>query len=298
MPLGIRSDHRVNVGDTAELHAVLYNENEVPIPATDIDSVEFTVQAPDGEQTAEAGSVLDSGEGFYRWATTDQLGEYIYLAQFTLLSGEIRSRRGSFEVIDPFNPPEFTAVERVENAVWLRLEDCFDSDEGGPWLRDMTLAYFNKTKIHEFITDAMFDINMAPPMTHAVIGDFTTIQVDGTDDPESTLLVQGTLLAVIRHLMRSYVEQPQLTGAQAVYEDRRDYLQRWQLIYQMEMERYNRWIVLWKRQFVGNHRSMLVSSKAGRLLPAPLRSRNIGRGYWSIGAPIPIFLFLVERLMN
>lgn len=279
-PLGLRSDHRVNVGDTAELHPVLYDEFEVPVPASAITGVTFITQAPDGSQTTTVGAIKPDGSGFLRWVGTANTGEYVYVAQFGLVSGEVRSTRGSFEVIDPFNPPSLTAIERINNAVWLRLEDCFDSDEGGPWLRDMTLAYFNKTKTGEFITDAMFDINMAPPMTHAVIGDFTTIQVDGTDDPESTLLIQGTLLAVIRHLMRSYVEQPNLTGAQVVFEDRRDYLQRWQTIYQMELERYNRWIVLWKRQFVGNHRAMLVSAKAGRLLPAPLRSRNIGRGMW------------------
>lgn len=278
--LGYRNDHKVNVGDTAELRPVLYDIDEVPIPAADIVSVVFTVQYPNGDQATAAGTVEGDGTGFYRWMNTEQIGHYYYVARFTLASGEIRSRTGSFNAIDPFDPPELTAEERIEEAVWMRLEDCFDSDEGGPWLRDMTLAYFNKTKLGEFISEALMDINLAPPATTATIGDFTTVQPDGSDDPESALLIQGVLLATIRHLMRAYTEQPALTGAQVVYDDRRDYLQRWQTIYTIEAERYARWIALWKRQFVGNHRAMLVAAKAGRLLPAPLRSRNIGRGMY------------------
>ncbi len=280
MPLGYKNDYRVNAGDTAELRPVLYDIDEISVPEINIDSVVFTVQFPSGYQETVTGEVAGDGTGFYRWADTDETGHYFFVARFTLASGEIRSRTGSFEVIDPFNPPELTPEERIETAVWMRLEDCFDSDEGGPWLRDMTLAYFNKTKLGEFISEALMDINLAPPATSATIGDFTMVQVDGSDDPESALLVQGVLLATIRHLMRSYTEQPALTGAQVVYDDRRDYLQRWQTIYTIEAERYARWIALWKRQFVGNHRSMLVTAKAGRLLPAPLRTRNIGRGWY------------------
>lgn len=282
MPLGYRNDYRINASDTAELRPVLYGLDETPVLASSISSVVFTVQYPNGEQTSDAGDIVNSGEGsgFYRWSDTEQTGRYHFIARFTLLTGEVRSSQGVFEVIDPFNPPTPTAEERIEEAVWLRLEDCFDSDDGGPWLRDMTLSYFNKTKLGNFINEALMDINLAPPATAATIGDFTMVQPDGSEDPESSILIQGVLLATIRHLMRAYTEQPALTGAQVVYDDRRDYLQRWQTIYTIEAERYARWIALWKRQFVGNHRSMLVTAKAGRLLPAPLRTRNIGRGYW------------------
>jgi hypothetical protein len=275
---GYQNTRRVNAGDTAELSPILYGIEETPIPVADIASVVFTVQYPNGDQVSDNGTLIGDGTGFYRWADTEQVGKYHYVARFTLTSGEVRSTQGMFGVVDPFNLPELTAMERVEDAVWLRLEDCFDSDIGGPWLRDMTLSYFNKTKVSEFISEALFDINMSPPATSLSIGEFTTLQPDGSEDPESSLLVQGVLLATIRHLMRAYVEQPLLSGAQVVFDDRRDYLQRWQTIYTIEAERYARWIALFKRQYVGNHRATLVSAKAGRLLPAPLRSRNIGRG--------------------
>lgn len=281
MPLGLRSDHRVNTGDTAELHAVLYDEQEIPVPAEDILSVRFTIQNPDKSQYSIDGEVQEDGTAFARVEDTDAIGPYQWVSQFTLLSGEIRSQRGNFDVIDPFNPPEPTPLETLVDAVWLKIEDCFDSDEGGPWLRDMTLAYFDKRKIPEFVPEAMLDINVAPPETGVVLSEFTTPLPDGTPDPDMPLLTQGVLLSIIRHLMRSYVEQPNPTGAQVVFEDRRDYLERWGQIYQIELERYNRWLALWKRKMIGlGHSKLLVGAKAGRLLPAPLRTRNIGRGYY------------------
>ena len=98
---------------------------------------------------------------------------------------------------------------------------------------------------------------------------------------ELPLLAQGVFLCVVRHLMRSYVEQPNPVGAQIAWHDRRDYLQRWQSVYTIEDAHYKRTVALFKRRFLGlGHSRVLVSSKAGRLIPAPMRTRNVGRGYW------------------
>lgn len=280
MPLGLRSDHRVNLGDTAEIRRNLFNESEVLVPADDIVQVRVTVQRPDKSQTTVNGIVEDDGAGFYRWTDTVQKGEYQYVMQFTLVTGEVRSVRGSFEAVDPFNLPDPTAEEMISELVWHELEDCFDSVEGGPHLRDETLAYFDKTKIPQFIPDGLLNVNVTPPDTDLSLDTFTTLTPEGKLDKDHPIIVHGTLLAVIRHLMRSYVEQPNPTGAQVVFEDRRDYLQRWQLIYQQEEAHFLRIVTLWKRQFINLGKSkILVTAKAGRLLPAPLRTRNIGRGW-------------------
>jgi hypothetical protein len=281
MPLGVRSDHRVNQGDTAELRRNLFTEDEIPVVADDIVQVRFTVQRPDKSQITSTGEVEEDGAGFYRWTDTAQLGEYSYVVQFTLVTGEVRSVRGTFEVVDPFNLPAPTGEEMIAELVWHELEDLFDSEEGGPWLRDVTLRYFDKRKMPQFIADGLLNINVTPPDTNLPISTFTTLQADGSLDPDYPILVHATLLAVIRHLMRSYVEQPNPTGAQVVFEDRRDYLQRWMQYYQIEEAHFLRIVTLWKRQFIQLGKSkMLVTAKAGRLLPAPLRTRNIGRGYY------------------
>lgn len=282
MPLGIlKPDHRVNIGDTAELRRHLYREDETAVAAADIAQVSVTIQLPDRSQVTAPGLIEDDGTGFYRWSDTDLIGLYIYIMTFTLASGEVRSVRGAFEVIDPFNPPVQTNEDRLADAVWAKLEDCFDSEEGGPWLRDMTLNYFNKDKVPEFIGAGVLLINATPPVTQLVTGDFTTLLPDGSPDPDLPILAEAVFLEVVRHLMRSYVEQPLPQGAQVVYEDRRDYLARWEEIYRIEMEYFQRVLTLWKRQFIQlGHSKILVSAKAGRLLPAPLRSRNIGRGQY------------------
>jgi hypothetical protein len=101
------------------------------------------------------------------------------------------------------------------------------------------------------------------------------------DDPDQIVIIQATLLAVIKHLMRSYVEQPNVVGANMVWQDRRDYLQRWQTIYTIEEGYFRQVVALWKRQFYNfGHSSLLVSSKAGRLGYGPgFRARNAARGY-------------------
>jgi hypothetical protein len=279
MPLGFDKDLNViNAGDSAEIYAFIFDQRDVPIAEDDLLSVEFTIQQPDGTVNTATGEVTGDGEGFVRSTDTDQIGEYKVVGKFTMSDGSSRSVRADFEVIDPFNPPDPTDEEIIGYLVWRRLEDAFDSEEGGPWLQDVTAATFKKEKMQLFITEALFDINQQNPPTAETISAFV---LNGAPTGDSPVLIQGVLLSVIRHLIRSYVEQPQPMVAQVVYEDRRDYLTRWQSLLQDEEARYARWVALWKRQFLGlGDTRTLVSSKAGRLIPAPMRTRWVGRGYW------------------
>lgn len=279
MPLGFDYDQNViNLNDSAEVHGYINDERDIPIPEADLESVDFTIQKPDGSQTTEVGAIQGDGHGFLRFLETSQVGEYKAIARFTQTSGAIRSTRCDFEVIDPFNPPDPSDEDVIASLVWNRIQDLFDSEEGGPWLQDVTKHTFKKERMHDFIAEGLFDINNQSPPTSATLGEFV---INGEADSDAPLVVQGVLIAVIRHLIRSYVEQPAVTGAQIAYEDRRDYLQRWQSLLQMEEQRYMRFVAFWKRQYLGLGSSRtLVSSKAGRLIPAPMRTRNVGRGYY------------------
>lgn len=278
-PLGFDYDQNViNLNDSAEISAYIVDERDVPIPEDDLVSVKFTVQKPDAVFVEHTGTIEGDGKGFLLFNDTDLVGEYKTVATFTLSSTSIRSVRSDFEVIDPFNPPQPSDEDIIAGLVWNRLQDLFDSEEGGPWLQDQTKATFKRNRIKDFIAEGLFDINNQSPPTAVALGEFV---INGAPDTDAPLVTQGVLIAVIRHLIRSYVEQPAPTGAQITYEDRRDYLQRWQSILQMEEQRYMRFVALWKRQYLGLGSSRtLVSSKAGRLIPAPMRSRNVGRGYY------------------
>ena len=279
MPLGFDYDQNViNVDDTADIFGYILDAHDEPIPEDDLLTVQFKIQRPDGTNETITGEIIGDGTGSAQYNNTDLIGEYKAVATFTLSDTSRKSVRTDFEVIDPFNPEPEDATGIIAALVWNKFEDLFDSEEGGPWLQDVTKATFKKEKMQQFIAEGLFDINNQSPPTNVGLEAFV---VDGVVNADAPLVVEGALIQVIRHLIRSYTEQPLPTGAQIAYEDRRDYLQRWQSVLQTEMELYTRRLALWKRAFLGLGGSrVLVSSKAGRLIPAPMRTRNVGRGYW------------------
>lgn len=285
MSLGYERELKlVNLGDTAHLVATLYDDNDDPFSAKDLTSVEFIIQAPDGTKVTKTGSIEPDGTGVLLYNETTQLGHYTVVASFKTVEVGTKSVHSNFETVDPFAEAEPSQSWYAANDAWEKFEDLFDSEEGGPWLRDMTLAVFNKEKMERFIDDALLDINVQNPTTSATLDEFIKPKTEITPVEATAslpVLTQGMTLQIIRHLMRSYVEQPAPTGAQIAWHDRRDYLQRWKEVYVVEQEQYKRILALWKRQFLGlGTTASLVSTKAGRLLPAPMRTRNVGRGYW------------------
>lgn len=294
MPLGEQRDiSTVNQGDTADLYAYVFDQDSDPIAASDIASVDFEIQDPTETRTIVAGSIESDGAGYLRFDTVSQpLGEYVVMARFTLVSGERRSTRMDFTVVDPFAEIVPTKDEVIADHVWDLLEDCFDSEDGGPWLRDMTLNFFDRKKVEQFIPYAMMDINNTSPITTLDLGTFVivTYDIDGLTPINTVatdsipIIAMGTIIEVIRHLMRSYVEQPANMGSDIAFEDRRDYLQRWQMILQDLVPEYQRRLILWKRQFLNLGKSaLLVSSKAGRVYGVhngSWRLRNAGRSWY------------------
>lgn len=274
-------DHDTNVvnkDDTANLRAFLYNREDQPHEDVDLAGVTFTIQRPDGTKVTVEGEVDEDGGGTATYDTTDAVGQYITVATFETVEGERRSVRDDFEVIDPFEATTPTELELLADAVWRKFEDLFDGEDEGPWLRDQTMNYFNRHKMSEFTSDAIFELNNMNPPTHATLDLF---YYEGAATADGPLLVQGTYLAVLRHLIRSYTEQPAPTGAPVGYLDRRDYATRWMQVYQLELAIWQRWSALWKRQFLGLGKGkLLVGSKAGRLIQAPMRTRYVGRGYF------------------
>lgn len=206
------------------------------------------------------------------WATYIE-GVYRARAKFILADGSQRSQFVNFEVVDPL-AISTTDPDKTIDMAWMFLEDCFDSDLGGPYLRDVTLANFDKKKMALLAPNALFTIGIKPPATTYTIDNF----------PYTTampLLAKGLLIESVKHLMRSYTEQPLVTGAgQISYFDRRDYLTRWQTIYTLEMEEFKHWLALFKRgEFNFGSGSLLIDLKSGRRQMYPQLDRARGR-YW------------------
>jgi hypothetical protein len=161
--------------------------------------------------------------------------------------------------------------------------NCFDSSDGGPWLREMTLRVFNPDRMNHFIGEAVLDFNMNQPPTQFTLETFTVPAGGTTPNPLFPLIVEGTFLAVIRHLMRSYVEQPLPQGAQFGWEDRRDYQLRWKAIYDVEKEMYARWVSMAKRGQFGFGLTAQSLYSYSRGLYSPNFNRTRGFGFWGPG---------------
>lgn len=283
--LGLHTDSvgTIPQSDSAELRAYL-TVNGQPITADQILSVNFTVQKPDATSQTVQGTIESDGAGFYRWTDTSLIGQYVVQAQFALATGEVRSKMLNFAVYDPFNPPTPSEVDLIVDEVQLRLEDIFDSIEGGPWLRDQTNAQFDYSKVAAFIPEAMLDINVEMPPTNVTLDYFTMTTTDQhgnvIQNPNAPLLVKAVLVLTIRHLMRSYTEQPVPQGGQIVWEDRTRYAQAWQAVYQIEHQDFEQKLRLWKRTFLNlGHSALLTYSKGGRNFGfGNMSARNAIRG--------------------
>ena len=136
------------------------------------------------------------------------------------------------------------------------------------------MARFDKSKMKTLVPEALLDINVQQPITSFTESNFPL------DHNGGTLLSHGILVSTIRHLIRSYAEQPDVDGSNVAWLDRRRYQETWIKALDIEEKQYRRVLALWKRKFFGLGSSkLLVATKAGRLVPAPMRTRYMGRGY-------------------
>ena len=291
MSFGYQRQPRVYVGDTAKLTAFVYVQQEATdeeqlVPYTQLQSATFKIQRPfddPGTYVYLDGSPVDDGEVtvLVPSSVNDAAGQYHAIVQIVFgpdndsTQWQTRSVIVDYDVADPFEVSGSSAVDPAVDSAWSRLEDCFDSEDGGPWLRDMTMARFDKSRMRQFTGDVFFDINNQMPRTNFTPDGFNYGKFDGL-----AVVAQGLLTHSIRHLMRSYTEQPDILNSPVGYADRKRYYDTWAQQYQIESQRYDRMLELYKRNFFDQGTRMLVSSKAGRAIYGPQRQRGVWRGYY------------------
>lgn len=264
---------RVYKGDTAIIEANLYDEDGVSL--IPVQNVAWQVRKPDGTLVSGGPTVITTSDASIAFNDTVLPGAYATQVTFTLPDSSKRSTILSFEVVDPLEntSPQVsdTPVEKVVDRAWMKLEDLFDSDMGGPHLRDRTLQNFDREKMKRLIPDALYNINNF--YTPATGFDDVTFPYDS----HAPLLSQGILVEAIYHLMRSYVEQPTPVGpGSPSYFDRRDYLNRWQTILVGEEKRLDMWLDLFKKEQMGfGSSSLLVGGYAsyGNRVPRYMRGK-------------------------
>lgn len=280
------------IGDSIQLVAYLYTnsqqtDDQTLVPVNQISAAEFKIQRPQDAQgtyyTASADTITTgTATLIVPGSEHDTAGQYVGICTFTWgttspFNQQTTSYRVAYNVNDPFEAAGAQPYDPSVEDAWNRLDDLFDSNEGGAWLKEITRGRFDKTRIRQFIGQVFFDINETPPLGSSYDPtSFNYAQWDG-----QALVSQGLLVHTIRHLIRSYVEQPTVANSPVGYFDRRDYTQRWTAVYELEKQLYDRMLAFYKMHVFDSQQSkLLVSSKAGRNMVGALRQRGVWRGIY------------------
>lgn len=160
----------------------------------------------------------------------------LYTLSWTYSMGSVPQEYRTYAEIG--NPaPEYDmlspAMKDIVDSVWIRLADLIDHPTGGPHLQTYFQSHFGRGRIAQLLRIAMGRLNtMAQPSTTYTLDD------GGEAFPVAewgSLLESAAWIETIKHLRRTYVEQPNFMGSGAVSRlDRRDYMDRWGQILQEE----------------------------------------------------------------
>jgi hypothetical protein len=227
----------------------------VPYPAT---TVEINGALPNPVYT---GIATNPSQGTYQAdpAATQALapGYYRFDWSFTLNGAPIITSQyiqigPPSPAYDALQPAFVNAVEQV----WIKFADIYDSGYGGPYLTVWYNQHFSRGRVAQLMEQACWHLNNVaqPATTFSVTG----VAPMGGGAPlfpinqYAGLLNTATTIEVIKHLMRSYTEEPVVVGNVSVRLDRRDYLQRWGSMLSGEQDQYNKELGTYKTQMMFN----------------------------------------------
>lgn len=159
---------------------------------------------------------------------TDLVGNYYGTWSYTLST--VAEEYTVYMAVGESNPaydglPE--AFQGVVDQVWIRFADLFDSPAGGPHLQTYYQTHWSRGRMAQLMGMALRRLNVItqPYQTYTIDG------VGGTVFPLGTwggLLELATYVEALRHLQRSYIEQPVLTAnGNFARLDRTEYWQKW-----------------------------------------------------------------------
>ncbi len=123
----------------------------------------------------------------------------------------------------------------IVEGVWMNFADLFDSPYGGPNLQVYAQTHFGRNRLAQLLSGALDTLNVAssPHKTYAFNQQGFPFSSWGG------LLGDALYIEVLKHLVRSYVEQPEAVLGTAVSRvDRRDYMNRWQTILDGEQREF------------------------------------------------------------
>lgn len=236
---------------------------------TDADGdVTVTISNSDTQATLFERVATHVGTGQYQIDLTPDdtavLGNYTTTWAYQT-SGVQRTFTGYFAIggAEPAYDNLAPAFQQIVDNVWIRFADLFDSPSGGPNLQTYFQTNWNRGRIAQLLGFAVGYLNtMAQPFSTYTIANFPTAQW-------GPLLEQATFVEALKHLRRSYVEQPEFQGGSITRLDRRDYLQRWEDVLADEQNLMKSQLDVWKISQMGLGRPAILVSGGifGRYAP-------------------------------
>lgn len=236
---------------------------------------QLLMQDPDGTRTLVNSytAVRDSPGSFTitpSSADTQSPG-YAELVWSYAISGQAQ-QYASYLEIGPANPaydalpPEMQ--DFLNEQVWVRFADLFDSAGGGPNLQSYFQAHWSRGRAAQMMAIALQKIN-------AVAQPWSSYTLDGNGGPAYPLNFWGGLLAsytyaeCVKQLIRSYTEQPAFQGPPVARQDRRDYADRWREALKDEQAELKSLLDVFKIRHIlnGSPRVLVSGGTYGRYAP-------------------------------
>lgn len=197
-------------------------------------------------------------------AETASLGNYRATWSY-LIQGEQKTFVSYFSIggAEPAYDQLSPGFKTVVDDVWILFADLFDSPMGGPNLMTWAQSNFNRGRVAQLMKRALGILNtQAQP--------YQTYTLDGVGgqsfplDKWGPLLVQATYVEVLKHLQRSYTEQPSLEGGSITRLNRERYWDRWGAILEEERDQLKDQLSIFKMSAMGLGKapSVLVSGGA------------------------------------
>lgn len=190
---------------------------------------------------------------------------------------EVGANSPAFDRLDP-------GMKALVEDCWIRFADLFDSPDGGPNLMTYFQTNFSRERLAQLLRFAMGRLNTAaqPHQTYSLEqnegqGQFP-IQSWGP------LLEQALYVECLKHLVRSYVEQPMFVGGSVTRLDRRDYMDRWMSVLNMEEGLLTKQLEVFKisNMGLGRPRVLVSGGVFGRFGPTRFAGSVAARPrYWT-----------------
>ncbi len=178
----------------------------------------------------------------------------------------------SYLTIGPANPA-YDALPQamqdfLEEQVWVRFADLFDSAGGGPNIQAYYQTHWSRGRIAQLMGIALQKIN-------GVAQPWTSYTLDGNGGPQFPIEFWGGLLANytfvegVKQLIRAYAEQPMFAGPPIARQDRRDYADRWREVLKDEQAELKSMLDVFKIRHVmsGSPRVLVSGGTYGRYAP-------------------------------